>query len=239
MPLFTDDYVVLDYETGGFAGTSGFRPVEVAILEYRSGVVSARSTIVNPMDPGFILSDGAEKTHGISMTKIAAEGKPARAVAERMHEELSAHDLPIWAHNGVKFDIPLFDQECARYGKKPFHRSRFRDSAALFKGRALGAEPFADETLYQYFVRVLNTPKKGLKFALDFISEVVDVGLRKIECEDGMPTLEAHPSLGIPNELLRQVEQLGAHRAKYDVLLTHAVIQTLKKDPYFKEFPDA
>lgn len=240
MSLFTPDYFVLDFETGGFSGTNGFRPVEIAVLSFVGGKTSLRSTLVNPYDdPYFEISPDAEQVHGISREKVLQHGQPAKDLMLGVHAYLNRPEhakLPIWAHNGVKFDFPLFNSEAARYGLPPLPTSRLRDSAALYKGRAMGTKQQPGESMHAYFLRVLNTPKRGLLFNLKFISDTMFLGLNRKNPEDQNSELIADPSLGMSNETLQKLGSLGAHRAGYDVALTHALVQTFIHDPYFKEF---
>lgn len=240
MSLFTPDYFILDYETGGFSGTRGFRPVEIAVLLFRGGKTTLRSTIINPYDdPDFQLSPDAEKVHGISEAEMRKNGRPAKEATEALHAYLNKPehaDLPIWAHNGAKFDFPLYNTEAGRYGLPMLKQSRLRDSAALYKGRIMGTKPQPGETLHAYFLRVLNTPRRGLLFNLKLIAETELIGLNRKDPNDPSSPLIADPSLGMSDETLEKLGSLGAHRAGYDVAVTHALVQTFVNNPYFKDF---
>jgi DNA polymerase III epsilon subunit-like protein len=235
MSLFTDDYFVLDYETGGFAGTPGFRPVEAALLTYRGGVVTLRHHVVDPTDdPSFFVSPGAEDLHHIGMTKIAAEGVPAKHIAEGLQEKFAAlPNLPIWGHNCVQFDRLLLERECDRYRLDKPNPFRWRDSAALYKAHKMAVAQLPDERYFEYFARVLGMRRRGLYFSLKHVLETEKLGI-SVENVDVAPVVVVDPSLGVPQAVADEVVRLGAHRAAFDVLVTHALIQKMQADPSYR-----
>lgn len=234
MTMFTDDYFVLDYETGGFYGTNGFRPVEVALLAFKNGVVKLRHYIVDATDdPYFRVSEGAEAVHHIGMAKIAAEGVPAKTIATSLHEIItSLGDLPIWGHNCSQFDRPLMEMECQRYQLEPPGWNRWRDSAALYKAHKMGVARFKDEPLQDYFSRILSMRRKGLYFSLKHVLETEKLGITLDDAGEA-PVLTVDPKLGLPADVASEILKLGAHRAAFDVLVTHALIQAMRADPTY------
>lgn len=227
MSVFSDDYYVLDFETGGFLNTSGGRPVEMAVLEFVDGKARITSTLVNPLldDDSFQIAEQAENVHGISRALIEKEGMhPEHAL--RLFLEQVGSELPVWAHNGCGFDFPLHESESARYGSSSLERSRFRDSAALYKGWKMDRFPAPGENLHTYFTEVLRTRRQGLYFNLDFLSKELDLGVRR---ERGGSVAWDFSDLGLSEEESAEISSLGAHRAAFDCILTHALIQWMSR----------
>jgi DNA polymerase III subunit epsilon len=101
--------------------TTGTEPLEARIVT--AAVVTAgpdgrtehRTWLA---DPGVLIPAQASAIHGISSERAAAEGRPAREVADEVAEALCAHwrrGVPVVAYNAA-FDLTLLTAELDRYG---------------------------------------------------------------------------------------------------------------------------
>ncbi len=250
MNIFSDDYVVFDYETGGFLDTPGGRPVEVGMLQYVGGVAKIHSHLVNPRADGderFVISLDAEKIHGIGHDMLEDEGWHPEKSSSVLLRGLG-DELPVWTHNGVKFDFKLMIEECRRFGLSPIPQARWRDTAALYKGWKVGKYPSDFANLVSFMDAALNVRRRGLYFSLTHLTAELDLGV-KLFNEAGNPITnkdehvagwEVSPELGIPEDQLAKVESLGLHRAPFDCVVTHALVQWCKKElaELFEGVPD-
>lgn len=226
MALFTTDYAVFDFETGGLLNSRGGRPVEMAVLTFIGGTAEITSMLVNPFvdDSGFLIEEGAQRVHGLSREKVEAEGvSPKTAVAQFM--SLVGGEMPVWAHNGCGFDFLIHEAEAARYDLPSLARGRWRDSAALYKGWKLGRMPKEGEDLRSYFTSVLRIRRRGLYFNLGHLTKALDLGIRgkgEEEWDFG--------GLGLSESAQAETASLGQHRAGFDCILTHALIQWMQRN---------
>jgi len=223
--LFSNNFYVLDSETGGFPGTAGFRPVEIALLKCVNNNITLRHFLLDPTDdPTFMINPGAQAVHGITMEKVCSEGVPIKTGIQSLHAELTKNQLPIWGHNGIKFDFPLLHNEFTRYQLAPIPEHRLYDTAAWYKSRKLNITQNPGESFHAFGLRVLDYKQKGLFFSLNHIVNTVPIGL---EVKEGQ--IQTDQSLGIPKELADDLAKLGAHRAGFDVLVTYALLKYLQK----------
>lgn len=235
--IFSDDYVVFDYETGGLSHITK-RPVETGVLLFKDGKVQIRHHLVHPNldgDRDFFIEMGAMAIHHITPEMCQADGWHPKKSTEFLIA--ASGKWPVWTHNGVKFDFPIFVNECARYGLKPIPQTRWRDSAAIYKGWKLQKYPDQFPNLMEFMQNVLNTRRKGLMFNLPFLSASLDVGVRMIDAAgkrtdipDDMASLEIDDYLGVSEEDRKMLEKLGAHRAAFDVVVTHGLIQWCRRN---------
>ncbi|KAF0650341.1 MULTISPECIES: 3'-5' exonuclease [Streptomyces] len=107
--------VGFDLET---TGTEPFeaRIVTAAVVEVRDGRTLARREWL--ADPGVRIPAQAAAIHGISSERAAAEGRPAREVADEVADALAgywARGVPVVAYNAA-FDLTLLTAELRRHG---------------------------------------------------------------------------------------------------------------------------
>ena len=226
MSVFSDDYCVFDFETGGFLETRGGRPIEQAVLRYVGGVAEIHTCLVNPFvdDRRFEIGAGAERVHGLSRVVVEDKGvHPSEAL--QVFHDVVGEAMPIWAHNGCGFDFLIHETESKRYESAPISRARWRDSAALYKGWKLGRLPKASESLPKYFDAVLKVRRRGLLFNLGHLSDSLDLGIKGAKAGEW-----DFGSLGLTSESLASVAELGAHRAGFYCVLTHALIQWMRRE---------
>ncbi|KAK1182867.1 3'-5' exonuclease [Streptomyces sp. NBS 14/10] len=104
-----------DLETTG-TDPAEARIVTAAVVEVRGGEPVGRREWL--ADPGVTIPDDAVAVHGISTERAAAEGRPAREVADEIADVLVAHwqaGAPVVAYNAA-FDLSLLAAELRRHG---------------------------------------------------------------------------------------------------------------------------
>ncbi|ANW21799.1 3'-5' exonuclease [Streptomyces clavuligerus] len=107
--------VGFDLETTGTDPREA-RIVTAAVVEARAGEPVRRRTWL--ADPGVRIPAQASAIHGITSERAAAEGRPAREVADEVAAELCgywARGVPVVAYNAA-FDLSLLAAEIRRYG---------------------------------------------------------------------------------------------------------------------------
>ncbi|GAA2246270.1 3'-5' exonuclease [Streptomyces amakusaensis] len=107
--------VGFDLETTG-TDPQEARIVTAAVVRVRAGEpVDSRVWLA---DPGIRIPEQASAIHGISNERAAAEGRPAREVADEIARELTGHwreGVPVVAYNAA-FDLTLLTAELRRHG---------------------------------------------------------------------------------------------------------------------------
>jgi DNA polymerase-3 subunit epsilon len=101
--------------------TTGTEPLEsrivtAAVVEVRGGAVTGQRLWL--ADPGVRIPPQASAIHGVSNERAAAEGRPAREVADEVAQLLVdgwARGVPVVAYNAA-FDLTLLSAELARHG---------------------------------------------------------------------------------------------------------------------------
>ncbi|MFJ7628813.1 3'-5' exonuclease [Streptomyces sp. NPDC097595] len=103
--------------------TTGTDPLEARIVtaaviavDDRDGEPTARHTWL--ADPGIRIPAQASAIHGISSERAAAEGRPAREVADEIADTLAGYwrrGVPVVAYNAA-FDLTLLTAELDRHG---------------------------------------------------------------------------------------------------------------------------
>ena len=104
--------------------------------------------------------------HGITAWEAARLGIPMTTALDAI--EQAAMDLPIVAHNGLKFDLPFIDRAyfLVTGSAALANPSRWIDTAALYKGFLLKAAPMPEESHQAYARRILDERHYGLRFNL-------------------------------------------------------------------------
>ncbi|MCH0541517.1 3'-5' exonuclease [Streptomyces sp. MUM 203J] len=107
--------VGFDLETTGTEPQEA-RIVTAAVVEMRGGDILARREWL--ADPGVLIPAQASAIHGISTERAAAEGRPAREVADEVASALVGcwkRGVPVVAYNAA-FDLTLLAAELRRHG---------------------------------------------------------------------------------------------------------------------------
>lgn len=230
--IFADDYIVIDFETGGFRNTPGFRPVEYGILLYKGGKLTVRSGLVNPYldDTVFQFPLTLEDKLNITDRDIKTQGIHPKACAQRLNKMLTHEDyagLQVWGHNLLGFDVYLYDQEAERYDQQSLDPIRLRDSAALYKALKMSSLCRGDDLL-GFMRQTLNARRKGLRYSVAHILANEELPINATIVDDEMTDWQPCPEIGITDEIYNQMKSEGLHRAGMDCVVTHAIIQWLK-----------
>ncbi|MFI2212551.1 3'-5' exonuclease [Streptomyces sp. NPDC020141] len=107
--------VGFDLETTG-TDPQEARIVTAAVVRVRAGEPEERAFWL--ADPGVRIPEQASAIHGISSERAAAEGRPAREVADEIAGALTGHwerGVPVVAYNAA-FDLTLLTAELRRHG---------------------------------------------------------------------------------------------------------------------------
>ncbi|MGV9314205.1 exonuclease domain-containing protein [Streptomyces sp. NPDC003691] len=115
MAWHTEELVGFDLET---TGTEPWEARIVTAAVVRTGPGGAASRRVWLADPGIRIPEQASAIHGITTERAAAEGRPAREVADEVAAELCGaweRGVPVVAYN-ASFDLTLLGAELARHG---------------------------------------------------------------------------------------------------------------------------
>lgn len=187
-------YAVFDFET------TGLNPAVAQIIEIGWCVV--RDGIAGPAHGQLVRCSGGVPPEitaitGITQELLEAEGAPLESALDEFLTDTAG--LPLVGHNVLRFDMRFLEAACRETRLPVPHRSRYRDTAALFKARQLGLRPRPGQDHWTFANEALDRRAPGVRFSLD------------ICCRD----------LGIP------LQGVARHRAGADVLLTHLVYQRL------------
>jgi hypothetical protein len=122
--------------------------------------------------------------------------------------------IVIVGHNVVQFDAPFFERAVLEWLDLdwPFPELVF-DTAAVVKATLVGMPPFPEETLREYFFRVLERPAPGTCYNLDTY------------CVNKFKLPEKYPDL----------DMSGAHNAGFDSMLTHLLLEEFRRSPDWEE----
>ncbi|WP_267242214.1 3'-5' exonuclease [Streptomyces sp. PR69] len=114
MAWHAEPLVGFDLETTGTEPLEA-RIVTAAIVEVGPRGIARRTWLA---DPGVRIPPQASAIHGISSERAAAEGRPAREVADEIAETLTdcwRRGVPVVAYNAA-FDLTLLSAELRRHG---------------------------------------------------------------------------------------------------------------------------
>jgi hypothetical protein len=113
-----------------------------------------------------------DRFHGIDMDRMQQVGEdPVLVLSDYLQliERTKAAGLRFAGHNVLQFDKPRMEYAFNTWLNLPFRFSEiaFIDTAAWEMGRKAGILPQAHEDLDAYFLRVMQTRRKGVYFKLD------------------------------------------------------------------------
>ena len=167
----SNGYLVLDVET------TGLDPFDDRIVEIAVGL--ALPPIDGEPGPGlrvqsWLIRDWAEfitpestAIHGIDQWEASRLGIPMTQAIDAI-ERAALDNLPIVAHNGLKFDLPFIDRAYSLVTGSAALAipNRWIDTAALFKGFMVGEAPKPGESHQAYAHRILGERHYGVRFSL-------------------------------------------------------------------------
>ncbi|QDY79604.1 exonuclease domain-containing protein [Streptomyces qinzhouensis] len=115
MAWHTEELVGFDLETTGTEPWEARIVTAAVVLTVPGAAPQRRGWLA---DPGIRIPEQASAIHGITTERAAAEGRPARDVADEVAAELCGHwdrGVPVVAYN-ASFDLTLLAAELARHG---------------------------------------------------------------------------------------------------------------------------
>ena len=114
LPKLPDSYQVFDLESTGVLPTSD-RICEIAIVRVDCGAITSEwSTLVNP---GVPIPAGATAIHKITDADVAGAPMLADVLPDLFARLFEG--VPVLAHNGARFDVPMLRAELSRLGYDP------------------------------------------------------------------------------------------------------------------------
>ncbi len=147
--------------------------VQLAAVLLADGVERPLVTLVQPA--GWQIHPKAQETHGITLERAAAEGRPIADVVAEFDEMLSQATLVV-AHN-IKFDRLLMESEYLRLGRRPRWPRTFCTMLTCTDIVRLPARwggfkwPSLDEAYRHFF----NRPLAGAHDALADVRACIDI----------------------------------------------------------------
>lgn len=208
------DYLVLDVETTGFSSVNN-RIASVGFCAVRdceivNDIHSDRSANIILKWPHevFVGAEGAIAIHGIDYTKSQEKGIDPKEAMHILSDALNwarANDMRIVGHNLLKFDMPFLCAEMTRAGiDNRIACDEVVDTHALVKAMQLGMLPGMDESVSDYFNRVVEFRAKGVFSNLETY------------CTNRFNLCDKYG-----------VNPAEAHDSGYDCWMTHLVVQEL------------
>ncbi|MEA3281949.1 MAG: 3'-5' exonuclease [Euryarchaeota archaeon] len=175
------NFVVLDLETTGLKAGEDV-PIEVGLLFVIDWVPGQLvSWIINPNYPEqFNIPEEIRALTGITQEQVMSGADP-KVFYPALASLLQGMD--IWGHNISMFDKNFLDSEFRRTCVVPFKNDQYYDTAAIVKAAQIDMMkdlPNA-ETFYEWSIKVLGTPRKGVYYNLPYSCESYGVdttGLR-------------------------------------------------------------
>lgn len=151
------------------------------------------------------------RTYHMSYERMKAEGSHPEVVIQdykAIFDYAKENNIMIVGHNAVNFDNKFIEQavyEWLQVDDWKFPEYVF-DTAAVVKATQLELPPYPEETLSQYFSRVLELPVAGVKYNLDTY------------CVKEFNLLDKFPSLDVTE----------AHSAGFDAMLVHLLLEEFR-----------
>lgn len=210
------DYLVLDIETTGFSSVNdrvvslGMCAVEGCEISHELHSGDYTNIILKWPEEVFNGKGDAIAVHGIDYAKSQEYGvdpSEAMSMLSLALEWARNKGMYIVGHNLQKFDAPFLTMEMSRAGiDMKIEHDEVLDTAALCKAMQLGMLPSEDESVFEYFERVLSFRAKGVYFNLDRYC----IGRFELDKKYGAGKDKAHNS-------------------GYDCWLTHLVVSEMNK----------
>lgn len=157
------------------------------------------------------------RTYHMTYDRMRKEGQPVRDVLNEYVEIFNIakeEKLFIVGHNAVQFDNPRFELAVHDWLGIDWHFPELVfDTAAVEKASLTGMPPWDEESMHEYFLRVLDAPTPGVKYNLDGW------------CVDKYNLLDKYPGLNLKD----------AHTAGFDAMLVHLLLEEFRGSSYEEE----
>ncbi len=166
------DYAVFDLETTGLDAAT-CQIIEIGWCVVRGGTAApCRSLLVACV--GGVPAEVRALT-GISTDLLEREGVPLEQALRSFLDETSG--LPLVGHNVLRFDLRFLEAACSHAALPPPHRSRYRDTAALYRAWRLGMQPRPGQDHWSFAMDALDRRGPRFRYALPACCEAFGIPL--------------------------------------------------------------
>jgi DNA polymerase III epsilon subunit-like protein len=168
--------LIYDLETNGyFTGNLDPQVIEVAFLLISEEGVIAFNELINTDANGnlIVISDKITEVTGITNELLRIKGKSSLEVMGIL-STVGKNSFMIVGHNSVRFDN-LFVKHLTGVD----FRNKTFDTGGEFKSRVMGWKKFNNDSFNKFHDKILDTPRRGLKWNLDVACE--DAGITPME----------------------------------------------------------
>lgn len=153
----------------------------------------------------------AGRTYHMSFERMRKEGSHPEVVLEeyrQLFDEARQSNIMIAGHNAVQFDNDFFEQAVYEWLQRDdwTFPSLVFDTAAVLKATQLDMPPHPEESLHDYFVRVLERPATGIAYNLDSF------------CVEHFDLKSKFPDIDFSS----------AHSAGFDAMVTHLILEEFR-----------
>ena len=194
-------YICFDIETSGLSFDKD-HVIEIGYIFAKDGVpIKSNSTLIQ-MPDNKKLDRNITRITGISNHDLQSSGISVLKALDWFNQ-LIGLDYPLVGHNIFRFDQPFLLAVARKYNhplKDNLGPNRLIDTAVIYKGSKMDLKEIPDEPFMLYASRVLDKPVKGLKYNLQAAWEEKNV----------------------------KTNDVRAHRAAADVLITHRLYEALR-----------
>lgn len=167
-----DDYAVFDLETTGFDAAS-CQIIEVGWCVVRNGSPSPCRALLIRCPSG--VPPAIQALTGITGEMLEREGV---SLGQAMRSFLAdTEGLPLVGHNVLRFDLRFLEAACRSVALPLPHRSRYRDTAALFRAHRLNLRPRPGQDHWAFAMEALDRRAPRVKFSLPVACEAFGISL--------------------------------------------------------------
>ncbi|MHB8575446.1 MAG: 3'-5' exonuclease [Dehalococcoidia bacterium] len=155
------DYAVFDLETTGLHVTS-CQIIEFGWCTVRNGRVGSAQSVLVSCATG--VPAEIQALTGISSAMLHRDGRPLEEALDTFLDDTVG--LPLVGHNVLRFDMQFIEAACRATSRIAPMRSRYRDTAALYKAHRLGMRPRAGQDHWSFAHQVLDLRAPGVRYKL-------------------------------------------------------------------------
>jgi len=175
LPELPDDagsYAVFDLETTGLnPGVDHIIEIGWCVVRDRRASAVRSVLVLCPT----IVPAVVEELTGITSAMLERDGVPLADALETFLSETD--DLPLVGHNTVRFDTHFLESACRRAGLPAPARTRYRDTAALYKARRLGLKRGLNQDHWTFSLDALGRLAPGVRYALPACCTALGISL--------------------------------------------------------------
>jgi DNA polymerase III epsilon subunit-like protein len=165
-------YAVFDLETTGLDPRT-CQIIEIGWSVVRDHAVAQPRSLLVSCDTG--VPTVVQNLTGITPAMLAAQGVPLAGALEEFFGETDG--LALVGHNVLRFDMLFLEAACTALGRRAPARSRYRDTAALFKANRLGMRPRPAQDHWSFAVEALERRAPGVRYGLSLACQSLGITL--------------------------------------------------------------